>query len=207
MAVTAHKTGDSQPGTLRQEKALDRYSRVLAWSAGAGMLLAAGLIGLDVTLRLLFNRSIEGTVEISGYILAIGSAWAFAYALVTKAHVRVDTVYMLLPARIRPWLDLLALLSLGFLIGVLCYRAGELAAFSFQYKSRSPSQFPLWVPQGLWAFGLVFFFSSIVNLAVRLIAALLRGDVDQAASLVSVESVETEIRDEILDLEQRRIKV
>jgi len=192
---------------MRRQTVAEQLSRVLAWSAGAGMLFASCLIGIDVMLRLLFNRSMEGTVEISGYILAIGCAWTFAYALIVKAHVRIDSVYALLPAKVRPWLDLLALLSLGFFIGMLCFRAGELAALSFQFQSRSPLQIPLWIPQGLWAFGLLFFFASILNLAARLVAALIRGDVDHAATLVSVDSVEAELREEILDLEQRKSKV
>ncbi len=189
---------------MRPQQVMEQFSRALAWSAGAGMLFASCLISFDVMLRLIFNRSMAGTVEISGYVLAIGSAWAFAYALIAKAHVRVDTVYALLPIRIRPWLDLLALLSFAFIVGMLLYRAGELAATSFQFASRSPLQIPLWIPQGMWALGLLFFFVCILNLAVRLVAALLRGDVDHAATLVSVESVDAELRAEILDLEQRR---
>lgn len=172
-------------------------SRVLAWVSGASMLLASFWIGADVLLRLTVNRSLPGSVEMSGYVLAIGSAWTFAYALFTKSHVRVDTVYVLLPKRLRPWLDLAALGSLAFVVGMLCYRAIELTALSVRFGAKSQMQWPLWIPQGLWTFGLAFFLIAILGVSAAVIHALMRGNAERVMELASVNAVEAELKAEL----------
>ena len=53
-------------------------SRAGAWFGGALLIVAAFVIGIDVVIRKLFNLSIGGADELSGYALAIGSAWSSA---------------------------------------------------------------------------------------------------------------------------------
>lgn len=186
-----------KPSGPASEWRLVALSRVLAWISGAGMLLASCWIAADVLLRLTVNRSLPGSVELSGYVLAIGSSWAFAYALFNKSHVRVDTVYALLPRRMRPWLDLAALCSLAFVVGMLCYRAFELTGLSVRFGSKSQMQWPLWIPQGLWAFGLAFFLIAIVSLIGAVTQALLRGNAARVMELASVNPVQAEVQAEL----------
>lgn len=183
---------------------LTEISRALAIISGASMLFASVWIGVDVFLRLLFNSSLPGSIEISGFILAIGSSWAFAYALFTKSHVRVDTVYVLMPKWLRPWLDLIALSSLASVVGVLCYRSIELTVLSYQFESKSQLQLPLWIPQALWAFGLVYFLISIIGMILAVLNALRRGDTQLAINLASIDSVEAEIKAELDSAESRK---
>src|SRR5256714_10306756 len=82
---------------------------------GALILLAAVLIGIDVLMRKFLARSIGGADELAGYALAIGTAWGLGAALIDRAHIRIDSLYVLFPRRLRLLLDLVALLLfIGF---------------------------------------------------------------------------------------------
>ncbi len=193
----------------RLEQALDaagRVARGMTVAAGGAVLAAAVLIAAEVFMRATLNRAIDGLDEICGYVLAVGSAWSFAYALLVRAHVRIDTVYLALPRALRPWLDLLALIALAFFAIALCYRAGELFALSYSFASRSmsPLQVPLWIPQGFWLFGLMFFAFVIVLLAARLVALLASGRHQLATGVAGLESIEEEVQEEIADAQRRR---
>ncbi len=184
----------------------ERFSKAFAWAGGAAVLGAALLIVAEVATRVLLNRAISGVEEISGYVLAIGSAWAFAYALVTRAHVRIDTLYLMLPVRIRPWFDLVALLAMGFFAATLCYRAGELLSLSIAFGSRSmsPLQVPLWIPQSFWVFGLAFFLAVIVLMTLRLVLLLCAGRAALAAQVAGLDSIDAELAGELADADHRR---
>jgi hypothetical protein len=79
------------------------------WFGGALILLAAALIGIDVLMRKFLNRSIGGADELAGYALAIGTAWGLGAALIDRAHIRIDSLYVLFPRKLRLLLDLAAL--------------------------------------------------------------------------------------------------
>ena len=79
------------------------------------MLLAAVLIGIDVLMRKFLDRSIGGADELAGYALAIGTAWGLGAALLDRAHIRIDSLYVLFPQKLRLALDIVALvLFIGF---------------------------------------------------------------------------------------------
>ena len=78
-----------------------RVARAGTWFGCALLIAASFLIGIDVVIRKLFNLSIGGADELSGYALGIASAWAFAYGLLERAHVRIDSLYVTLPRWVR----------------------------------------------------------------------------------------------------------
>src|SRR3954451_10155442 len=86
-----------------------RFTHWGLWFGGALILLAAVLIGIDVLMRKFLARSIGGADELAGYALAIGSAWGLAAALVDRAHIRIDSLYILFPTWLRIALDLAGL--------------------------------------------------------------------------------------------------
>ena len=67
-----------------------------AWFGGALILAAAVLVAADVVIRNLFVVSVGGSDELAGYALAVGSAWALAFALLERAHVRIDVLYRIM---------------------------------------------------------------------------------------------------------------
>lgn len=176
----------------------DGLSRIAVWIGGALLLAASVFIGIEVLLRRLFSISINGATELSTYVLAIASAFAFAYALFRKAHIRVDVVYGRLPDRVKAALDLVSLGSLLIFLVPLGYYAFHVAATSFERGARAntPLQTALWIPQGLWATGLILFGATVVLVIVATSVYLLRGRLDEAQALAGASTLEEEVVEE-----------
>ncbi len=178
-------------------------SQVGIWFSGALMVGAAGLIGVDVILRRFFDVSVGGADELSGYVLAIGSAFAFGACLLDRAHVRIDSIYLLLPRRVSAVLDLLSVFVFTVFMALLTwYGWGVLTeSWSVGARSMSPLATPLVIPQTLWVLGLVSVVLIGVLLLLRAIPAFLGGRMAQVGRLVGYRSVGEELAEEI-ELEQ-----
>ncbi len=176
-----------------------RLSRFGAWFGGALLIIAAFIIGIDVVGRKLFNWTIGGADELSGYALAIGSAWSFAFALTERAHVRIDSLYITLPARLCALLDILGLtILMAFLAMVTYYGYGVLwNTIDFDAHSMSPIATPLIYPQSLWVIGLTMFVLIALLLLTRAVIALVSGDIATVARLIGSRSVTQEIQQEL----------
>jgi TRAP-type C4-dicarboxylate transport system permease small subunit len=187
-------------------RGLRRFAQWGLWFGGALVLLAAVLIGVDVLMRKFFARSIGGADELAGYSLAIGTAWGLGAALLDRAHIRIDSLYVLLPQRLRLALDLVALVLLTAFFALIAWHGWGVLTQSWVSGSRSQSalETPTIVPQAVWIAGLVMFVAVGVLLlidALRLIAA---GNLGAAARLISTRSAEEEVEDEIRDLKDRQ---
>ena len=170
-----------------------------AVSLGGALLLASAiLVSVDVTIRKLFGLSIGGADELSGYAFAIGVAWAFPFALLRRANVRIDALYQHLSARVAALLDLLALIALAVFVTVLARYAWEVLAASWRLDALSNSQLkvPLWIPQGLWFAGLALFFATTAILTLRASLALLSGDLATVRALAGARTIEEDAADE-----------
>src|SRR5687767_10489819 len=152
-----------------------RLSRAGLWFGGALVLAAAVLIGIDVTLRKFFATSIGGADELAGYALAIGTAWALGAALLDRAHIRIDSLYVLLPRGVRLALDFAGIALLLAFFGLIAWHGWSVAQQSWVSGSRSQSALatPTVLPQSLWLIGLALFF--LVGLALLAQAAFLLG--------------------------------
>ncbi|MGC3874041.1 TRAP transporter small permease subunit [Halomonas sp. GXIMD04776] len=148
-----------------------------AIAAGYAALGLSLLIAFEVVARKLFNFSLQGVDEIGGYVLAIGVAFSFAYALLHRAHTRVDMLLVKLPALMRAFLNALAMLLLAAFAAFMLWRAIETLGETLEFGSRAstPLQTPLWIPQTLWILGLGVFAVLAVFLALRAWGLLLRG--------------------------------
>lgn len=176
----------------------DRVALRAVWIGGAILLASAVLVSVDVTIRKLFSLSVGGADELSGYAFAIGVAWAFPFALLRRANVRIDALYQHMPARLAALLDLVALIALAVFVTVLTRYAWEVAAGSWKLGALSNSQLkaPLWIPQGLWFLGLMLFFATVALLTLRTALALLSGDLATVRKLAGARSIEEEAADE-----------
>ncbi len=176
-----------------------RLARYGAWVAGGLMIAAAVLIAIDIGMRKLFNESVGGASELSGYVLAISASWGFALTLLDRAHIRIDSLYIILPVRIRALLDILGLLVMLGFIGYLTWLCNHVFMQSWQLNSRAltPIATPLVYPQFLWVAGMVYFLLVIVLLLVRALMALFTGDIDTiqriAGSRTSMDEVQEEL--------------
>jgi TRAP-type C4-dicarboxylate transport system permease small subunit len=185
---------------------LRRFGQWGLWFGGALVLLAAILIGIDVLLRKFFARSIGGADELAGYSLAIGTAWGLGATLIDRAHIRIDSLYVLFPQKLRLWLDVIALALFIAFFGLMTWHGLGVLAQSWTSGTRSQSalETPTVVPQLLWIAGLVGFL--VIGLVLLAHALLLgaRGDIRAMAQAISTRSAEEEVEDEIRDLLQRR---
>lgn len=160
---------------------LDRCLDGMRWVAraavilgGVAMLISAFMIAADVIMRRMLGLSTWGADEFSYYALAISTSWAFAHAMLVKAHIRIDMLTMRLSWPLRSASNLIALAGMGFLALAACWAILEDVerAWSRGATSLTRLETPLWVPQGLWLAGFVFFAASIFLLLVRVLAAL-----------------------------------
>jgi TRAP-type C4-dicarboxylate transport system permease small subunit len=183
-----------------------RFAQWGLWFGGGLVLLAAVLIGIDVLMRKFLDRSIGGADELAGYSLAIGTAWGLGATLLDRAHIRIDSLYVLFPQKLRLALDVVAVaLMLGF-FGLTTWHGLGVLSQSWTSGSRSQSalETPTVIPQALWIIGLATFLAIGLFLladAFRLAAA---GDLRGVAKLISTRSAEEEVEDEIRDLKDRQ---
>ncbi|HYY62140.1 MAG TPA: TRAP transporter small permease [Burkholderiales bacterium] len=170
------------------------------------MLAAALLIGVDVTARKFFDASIGGADELAGYALALGTAWSLAATLLERAHIRIDSLYVLFPRWLRLALDFIGVaLLLGF-FGLIARHGWNVVQQSWVSGSRSQSALatPIVVPQAIWVAGLALFFVIGLALLAYAAALLARGKVAEATRLISTRSAAEEVENEIRDLKEAR---
>jgi TRAP-type C4-dicarboxylate transport system permease small subunit len=182
-----------------------RVARWSLWFGGALVLLAAVLIGIDVVMRKLFATSVGGADELAGYALALGTAWALAAALVERAHIRIDSLYVLLPRRLRFVLDIAGVALLVAFFGLVAWHGWSMVAQSWASQSRSQSalQTPIVIPQFIWLLGLMVFVATGILLLVYAVQFAAHGQHGVVAKAISTRSAEEEVEGEIRDLEQR----
>jgi TRAP-type C4-dicarboxylate transport system permease small subunit len=168
------------------------------------VLAAAVLIGVDVTLRKLFNASIGGADELAGYALALGTAWSLGATLLDRAHIRIDSLYVLFPRWLRLALDFVGVALMLAFFGLLARHGWNVVQQSWVSGSRSQSalQTPTVIPQSVWLLGLALFF--VIGLALLAHAAFLlaRGDAGAAEREISTRSAAEEVEDEIREIER-----
>jgi TRAP-type C4-dicarboxylate transport system permease small subunit len=182
-----------------------RFARWGLWFGGALVLLAAVLIGIDVVMRKFLDRSIGGADELAGYSLAIGTAWGLGAALLDRAHIRIDSLYVLFPQKLRLALDVVAVILLvGFLALVAWHGLGVVSqSWTSGSRSQSALETPTVIPQALWIAGLISFVVIGVILLVTALRLAIAGDGRTMSRLISTRSAEEEVEDEIRDLKER----
>lgn len=183
----------------RFQTGLTRTARIGVWCGGAMMLAAAAVISVEVLLRKLFLISLGGADEMASYALAISTVWALSFALLQRAHIRVDALYVLLPKHLCAVLDIAALVAILVFASALAWYASDvfLTSWGFSATANTPLGTPLWIPQGLWALGLWMFVVTILFLLLRTAVALLSGRHVEVARIAGTKSVEEELGEEI----------
>jgi TRAP-type C4-dicarboxylate transport system permease small subunit len=204
--VEQHRRQDARSqGPDELIKPARRVSRFGLWLGGALVLAAAVLIGVDVTLRKLFNASIGGADELAGYALALGTAWSLGAALLERAHIRIDSLYALFPRALRLALDFIGIALLIAFFGLIARHGWSVVQQSWVSGSRSQSALatPIVIPQTVWLVGLALFFLVGLALLAQALVLLARGDAAGAAHAISTRSAAEEVEDEIRELKER----
>src|SRR2546423_2725492 len=193
------------------EQVMNGARRFTHWGLGFGgalILLAAVLIGIDVLMRKFLDRSIGGADELAGYALAIGTAWGLGAELLDRAHIRIDSLYVLFPQKLRLVLDVAALvLFVGFFALTLWHGLGVVSqSWTSGSRSQSALETPTIIPQVMWIAGLAAFVAVGLILLVHALRVGFAGDLRAMAKLISTRSAEEEVEDEIRDLQDRQVR-
>ncbi len=183
-----------------------RFTQWGLWFGGALILAAAIIIGIDVVMRKFFTASIGGADELAGYALAIGTAWGLGAALVERAHIRIDSLYVLFPRKIRLALDVASLVLFVAFFAIMAWYGYGVLEQSWISGSRSQSalEIPTVIPQLLWMVGMLGFIVVGVLLLLYALQLGMRGDLAGMARAISTRSAEEEVEDEIRDLKARQ---
>lgn len=180
-------------------------SRYATWAAGALMLCAVLLVSAEIILRKLGSGLVHGATELGGYMLAICSAWAFSFTLLSKANIRFDAFYTGARRPIRAVMDVFGLFCMTLFVSIVGYFALDTLVSSFEMgaKSAGSLRVQLWIPQLVWTAGFGFLVWTSALLLLRCIVALLQGDygrVRRLAGLGGEEEVEREIAQGVRDM-------
>lgn len=179
------------------DRAIAWVSLLMSRVGGVCLLLAALLVSIEILLRKFFLMPFNIGTELSTYALAIGASWSFSQALLYRAHVRVDVLRRLLPAKSRPFLDVLALAALGAFALLLAYHACKTAIVSWRLGSEenTPLGTPLVVPQALWAWGMLWFAIVCLRQLVLALRALLRRELERFGEIAAPVGVDEDLQD------------
>ena len=179
--------------------AAERGARAAALAGGLLMLAAAVLVSVDVLLRKLASITLGGADELSGYALAIGSTWSFAFVLLHRGNVRIDALYQHLPRVLAAVCDLLAITALLGFVSLVAWHGSDVLAQSWSLGARSNSALavPLVVPQALWWLGYAWFVLCGVVLLLRSLLAFGAADWPTVNRLIGARSIEEEAADEL----------
>ena len=161
--------------------ALQWVGRRAMFVAGLCYLLITLLICFDIAARHLLGFSSEATIELTGYMMAVGMTWGLAGTLFERGHVRIDVLVQKMPLRVRVWLHLASLVALIVSTGFYTWGAVSLArdSFSFDATDLSTLRTPLVIPQGLWAAGFALLLLAALALALRAVRQLALGQYDE----------------------------
>ena len=174
-------------------------SKFVVWIGGGLLIFASVMTTVDVLLRKFLNWSFSGADEIAGYLFAVATSFAMAHALLNRAHVRIDALYSVLPARVRTILDLLAFLLLGGFLALVTERAYSVWWASYESSSVSitPLVTPLAIPQGFWFAGYVFFMLVFTLMLIRIVVALFERDWARIDSLIGARTIDQDLEEEL----------
>ena len=177
---------------------LERIARIAVWIGGAALLAAAVMVTIDVFMRKLFSLTMSGSDEISGYVFAAGTTWAYSYCLLHRSNIRIDAVYNLLPRRLRGALDILGVVLLLVYNAVLTRHAWEAFVTSWERDSVSITTLatPLWIPQLFWVTGLAAFEVTLVFVAVYAAVRYRQRDAAAVNRIAGVPTIAEEVEAE-----------
>ncbi len=190
-------------------RALHRISLWAVWLGGLALLLSAFMVTIDVFCRKFFNVTMSGSDEISGYVFAASTTWAYSYCLLNRSNVRIDVLYNFLPVAARSVLDVVGVSLLLYYMSFLMRKAFNVFWTSWAGNSTSTTtlQVPLWIPQLMWFLGLALFVITLSFVLLYTLVALIRRDTALVQRVAGAMSAQEEIVQETHGLDVNTIDV
>ena len=166
-------------------------SRLFAILVGYALLSLSILVCLEIVLRRFFGYSLQGIDELGGYTLAATCAFGFGYALLHRAHTRIDIVLARAPGGAQAALNALALAVLAVVACFMAWRAWTVLLRSLELGSlaATPLRTPIWIPQSIWVSGFTLFATVAAMLVLRALYLLAtdRGDLNRTLGPISLQ--------------------
>jgi len=172
---------------LRGHGAIARTAQILVWVCGSALIVMSFVITVEALMRKFLSHSFGGVDEITAYVFAVTTTFAFPFAILQRANIRIDILRNLFGRHVRLALDVLAWAAFTLVFALIAYRACALALQSYEEGARSitPLRSYLAIPQGFWALGLVASVLASLSLAIRALGLWRNGQGDAAAALLS----------------------
>ena len=150
---------------------------VLAILIGVLLFVCVAFVLADIVLRQT-GASLGGTDEISGYVMAIATAWGMAYTLTELGHVRIDLLRSRGQARTRALFDLFSMAVLAGTITLIAVKAWPVLERSLANSSTANTNLetPLAWVQAPWFLGWVWFAIAAWLTLGAALALVLKGD-------------------------------
>lgn len=166
---------------------LRTLNRIIAIVVGCLFLFGAGIVLIDIVLRR-FGSSLGGTDEISGYLMAIGTAWGMGYAMLELTHVRIDFLRALAKVKVRAIFDLFAMLAMSVTVSVIAIQCWPVVATTLKNGSRAntPLETPLMLVQLPWFIGWAWFAVMSWFVFVAALVLIWRGRFDASERAIGV---------------------
>ena len=147
---------------------------------------------------------IPGSDEMTGYVFAGATTWAYSYCLLHRSNIRIDALYNLLPRVVRAILDIVGLILLLIFMGYFTQKAVGVFSESWVNNSVSVSTLltPLWIPQLVWLIGLIFFNVTLIFLTVYTILSFFISGPAAVQALAGTMSVQEEMVEETRGIQE-----
>ena len=158
------------------------------------------LILVLATLYLVPNYTEAAMDEIIGYIFIVATLWSFAFALIRRSHIRIDTLYVWFPAKVQIILDLVCMTVMAGFGSVLLWYAWQTVSETVRMGSiaSTPLRTPLALPQIPWLGGLFFFTATAIILLIVMFICLFKGRHDLIRRYGGAPSLNDEV-DDLID--------
>lgn len=181
------------------------YSRICAVVFGLMMTALCVVISVETLLRKIFNHSLAGVDELSGYAIAIAAPLCFAIAAIEQSHIRINLLHMRMSRVVRAVLNVLSAVTLAALsvyLLVFTYRTLSETQL-FGAVAQTPWMTPLVWPQSIWFVGMAVFTLAVILLAVRAIWLGVTKNTDGLLSEFGPDDIQDELEAELSDLKER----
>ena len=118
---------------------IDRLNRLLGERLCYLYLVAVAITAYEVVMRYLFNAPTTWAFELTILLCAICYLLSGGFVTAQRQHIAITSVYDLMPARIRWWLDILAMLTGILAMGLLAWAAWRPAVQAVRIMVRTGS--------------------------------------------------------------------
>ena len=158
-------------GSAGLARRLDRLATLVETIAGLLLAAITVLVFVSAIGRYAFAAPIPDAFDVARLMLGVAMLWGFASVGYRGAHIKVDLVAELLPARIRAWLDVVAQLVLLLFTVLLAWMLlGRVESAFASNESTFDLRLPVWPWLAAIWLGAV---ASVLTILSRIVLTLL----------------------------------